>query len=216
MRLPDMCNPTARIPNSDVDDILEYYDDFIRMLARKNMPRSITSADVIDLDIDELVQITRLKLWLALQKQDIRNMNAYIRRIVYNEAVDMLRQHKPILSLVTNDEGELYQAHIMIASGQEIQDPLEEIEQEEMLKSYSSKLTESVPKLPPQQQRAMICALKDQIADIIPLVDLFLPFGIDIENIHWPETECELQSVRTSLSIARKKLRASRKEDMDY
>src|SRR5438876_10781810 len=100
MRLPDVCNPTARIPNSDVNEILEHYDSFIRMLARKNMPRSITSADVIDLDMDELVQITRLKLWLALEKQDIRNMNAYIRRIVYNEAVNMVRQHNPILPLI--------------------------------------------------------------------------------------------------------------------
>ena len=216
MRLPDMCNPTARIPNSDVDDILEYYDDFIRMLARQNIPHTITSADVIDLDIDELAQITRFKLWLALQKQDIRHMKAYIRRIVYNEAINMVRQYKPVEPLITSDEGELYQAHVMIASGQAIQDPAEEIEQEEMLSSYSSKLTEAIPKLPPQQQRAMICALKDQIADILPLVDLFPPHGIDIESMHWPETEGELQSVRTSLSIARKKLRASRKEDMDY
>jgi RNA polymerase sigma factor (sigma-70 family) len=215
MRLPDVCNPTARIPNSDVNEILEHYDSFIRMLARKNMPRSITSADVIDLDMDELVQITRLKLWLALEKQDIRNMNAYIRRIVYNEAVNMVRQHNPILPLITNDEGELCQAHVMTASGQEIQDPLEKIEQEEMLSSYSSELTENVLELPPQQQRALICALKDQIADILPLVDMFLPYGIDVESMHWPETENELQSARTSLSVARRKMRASKKEDMD-
>ncbi|SRR5216684_1414411 len=213
MILAEMCNPTARTYNSDIDEILEQYDGFIRALARKNIPRTITSADVIDLEIDELVQITRLKLWLVLQKQDIRHMNAYIRRIVHNEAINMVRQYKPIEPLITNDEGELYQAHVMIASGQEIQDPAEEIEQEEMLSSYSSKLTEAVPKLPPQQQRAMICALKDQIGDILPLVDLFLPYGIDIESMHWPETEGELQSVRTSLSIARKKLRASRKVD---
>jgi len=213
MILAEMCNPTARTYNSDIDEILEQYDGFIRALARKNIPRTITSADVIDLEIDELVQITRLKLWLVLQKQDIRHMNAYIRRIVHNEAINMVRQYKPIEPLITNDEGELYQAHVMIASGQEIQDPAEEIEQEEMLSSYSSKLTEAVPKLPPQQQRAMICALKDQIGDILPLVDLFLPYGIDIESMHWPETEGELQSVRTSLSIARKKLRTSRKVD---
>jgi RNA polymerase sigma factor (sigma-70 family) len=215
MTLPETCNPTTCTHNSDIDKVLEQYDGFIRALARQNIPHTVTSADVIDLDIDELAQITRFKLWLALQKQDIRHMKAYIRRIVHNEAINMMRQYKPVEPLITSDEGELYQAHVMIASGQAIQDPAEEIEQEEMLSSYSSKLTEAVPKLPPQQQRAMICALKDQIADILPLVDLFLPFGIDIENIHWPETEGELQSVRTSLSLARKKLRASKKENVD-
>ena len=210
-----MCNPTARIPNSDVDEILEHYDGFIRTLARKNMPRTITSADVIDLDIDELAQITRLKLWLALQKQDIRNMNAYIRRIVHNEAINMVRQHKPIMSLLTDDEGEPYLAHTMIASSQVIQNPAARIEEEEMLSSYSSKVIQIVLDLPPQQRRAMICALKDQIADILPLVDMFLPYGIDVESIHWPKTENELQSMRASLSIARRNLRASKIEDMD-
>lgn len=215
MQPAEMYNPTARTNINDINEILERYDDFIRALARKTIPHTVTSADVIDLDIDELTQITRLKLWLALQNQEIRHMNAYIRRIVHNEAINMVRQYKPTEPLITNDEGELYQTHVMIASGQGIQDPAQEIEQEEMLSSYSSKLTKDIPKLPPQQQRAMLCALKDQIADILPLIDLFLPYGIDIESMHWPETEGELQSIRTSLSIARKKLRATRK-DMDY
>ena len=172
MRLSDVCNPTARTLNSDVDEILEHFDSFIRTLARKNIPHAITSSDVIDMDIDELAQITRLKLWLALQKQDIRHMNAYIRRIVHNEAINMVRQHKPVAPLITDDEGEPYLVHMMIASSQVKQDPAERIEQEEMLSSYSSKLVQNVLELPPQQQRAMICALKDQIADILPLVDL--------------------------------------------
>jgi hypothetical protein len=61
----------------------------------------------------------------------------------------------------------------------------------------------------------MVCALKDQIADILPLVDLFLPCGIDIESMHWSETAGELQSERTSLSVARKKLRTLRKQEMN-
>lgn len=206
MKLPEVCNPNPRINTSDINEILEDYDSFIRMLARKNMPRTITSVEALDLDIDDLVQITRINLWFALQKQDVRNMGAFIRRIVHNEAINMVRQYKPILPLITNDEGELYQEHSIVACGQEIQDPLEKIEEEEMLSFYSSKLTANVPKLPPQQQRAMICALKDQISDLLPLVEMFLPYGIDVENIDWPETESELQSTRSSLSVARRKL----------
>lgn len=215
MRLSDVCKPTAGPHNSDVDEILEHYDSLIRTLARRNIPHAITSAEVIDLDIDELAQITRLKLWSALQKQYIRNTNAYIRRIVHNEAINMLRQHKPVGPLNTDNEGEAYLAHTMIASSQVIQDPTERIEEEEMLSSYFSKLVQNVLELPPQQQRAMICALKDQIADILPLVDMFLPYGIDVESIHWPETKKELQRMRASLSVARRKLRTAKIEDID-
>jgi DNA-directed RNA polymerase specialized sigma24 family protein len=215
MRLPDVCNPTTATLKNNVDETLEKYDSFIGVLARKNFPRSTTSTEVVDLDIDELAQTTRINLWLAMQKQEIRNMPAFIGRIVHNEAINIMRRYKPVASLVTNEEGEPYRAQVMIAGGQETQDPTKEIEYEEMLRCYSSKLTEYVPKLPPQQQRAMICALKDQIADILPLGDLFLPFGIDVETMHWSETASELQSERSSLSVARKKLRAYRREEMD-
>jgi DNA-directed RNA polymerase specialized sigma24 family protein len=213
MKLPDVCNPTPRIQNSDINDILQRYDGFIRMLARKNIPHSITLVDTIDLDIDDLAQTIRLKLWLALQKHEVHNIPAYIKGIVHNEVIDMVRQHKPVEPLITNDEGELYQPQTMIASGQRVQDPSEEIEQEEMLKSYASKLTEHVPKLPPQQQRAMICALKDQVADLLPLVDLFLPYGIDVESLHWPEQKNELQSIRSSLSVVHNKMRAFKNDE---
>lgn len=215
MTQSDVRSSTTIIGKYDVDEILIRYDSFICVLARKYISRSITSAEVLDMDIDDLVQISRIRLWFALQKQEIRNMKAFIGRIVHNEAINMVRQHRPVGPLVMNDEGELYGAYTLIAAGQGIQDPADDIEQEEMLQSYSGKLTEYVPKLPPQQQRAMICALKDQIADILPLADLFLSHGIDVENMHWSETASELQSERTSLSVARKKLRAHRKEAMD-
>lgn len=206
---------TIRTRNNKVDEMLERCDSFIQTLARKKIPRTITSAEVIDLDIDELAQITRFNLWLALRKQDIRNTNAYIRRIVYNESINMIRQHKPVESLITDDDGELSLTHRIVASSQEIQNPAERIEHEEMLSSYRRRLIQIVLELPPQQQRAMICELKDQIADILPLVDMFRPYGIDIESIHWPETKKELQRMRSSLSVARRKLRASKVVEMD-
>lgn len=215
MKLPDMRNINPRIQNGEINDILQSYDGFIRMIARNSFPRSITSEDTIDLDIDELVQFTRLKLWLALQKQDIRNIPAYIRGIVHNEAIDMLRKYKPIEPLTAHEDSELYQLQTMIAPGQRVQDPSEEIEHEEMLKSYVSKLTENVPKLPPQQQRAIICALKKQVADLLPLVDMFLPYGIDVESIHLPVPKNELQSLRSSLTVAHRKMRAFKNNDRD-
>ncbi len=215
MKLPNVCSPTTCTLKQNIDETLEKYDGFIRTLARKNFPRSTTMSEVVDLEIDELAQTTRINLWLAMQKQEIHNTSAFIGKIVYHEAINITRRYKPVASLPTNEESEPYQEHMMIAGGYGTQDPTEEIEQDEMVQSYSSKLTEFVPKLPPQQQRAIICALKDQIADILSLVDLFLQVDIDIESMHWSETASELQSERSSLSVARKKMRAYRKEDKD-
>ena len=210
-----MFNPNVCITSDEINEILVQYDGFIQCLAQRSIPRNIVSVAEIDMEIDDLAQNTRFKLWMALQKRDINNVKIYIRGIMRNEVVTMVRQHEPTTQLVTNDEGELPQIYIVVAASQEAYDPTEHAEREEMLERYSSNLTRDVVKLPPQQQRAMLCALKEQIADLLPLVDMFLPHGIDVESLDWPEAENELRSSRVSLSIARKKLRAS-KEDIAW
>ncbi len=195
----------------EINAILEQYDSFIYYLARRYIPRGILFGGVIDMDVEDLVQKTRIKLWTALQKHDIHSMKSYIRRIVRNETVDMVRQHKPVVPLSTSDDSELPQSSRLVAVGQEVSDPTEHVEAKEMLASYSSNLPEHVVKLPPLQQRAMICELKDRIADLLPLVDMFQRHGMDIKNVAWPKAENELRSSRVSLSIARKKLRATMK-----
>lgn len=207
----EMLHTTAQICQRDIEGILYQYEPFIRALARKHIPQSIIHREILDLEIDELAQKTLFNLWQALLKQDIRNKRAYIRRIVRNEAIDMLRRHKPIVSFSVDEDGELHQEFVVIASSQAVQDPVEMVEQEEMLNSYSGNLAEEVQALPAQQQRAMICMLKDKISDILSVVDMFQPYGIDAENMDWPETENELRSAHVSLSIARKKMRASKK-----
>lgn len=214
------CNSAACIYRSNINTILKHYDDFIVMLARKNVPRPRgVPTDEIEKDIDDLAQLTRIKLWQTLENKGcchIHDMNAYIRRMVKNEVVNLVRRNKPTESLTTNDEGEIAQTYTLIASSLRAQDPYDEVEQAEMFASYSSKVPQAVLTLPQQQQRAMICALKDRIADILPLTDMFQPYGIDIDAIDWPEEENELKSMYSSLSVARKKFRASRKNDPDW
>ncbi len=207
----EMLHATAQFCSRDIDGILYQYDPFIRALAQKHIPRSIFRREVLELEIDDLAQITRFRLWQALQKQHIRNMKAFIRCIVSNEVIDMMRRHRPILPFYVDEDGELPQAFIVITYGQGIEDPVEVVEQEEMLYSYSSNLIKDVQALPKQQQRAMLCMLKDKISDILSVVDMFEPYGIDVESITWPATEKELRSAYVSLSLARKKLRASKR-----
>ena len=205
-------NASTGTTNEEINEILVQYDGFIQHLARKNVPRNVISAEEIDMEIDDLVQTTRFKLWLALQKREIHNVKNYIRGIMRNEVVTTVRQHEPTTRLVMNDEGELPQTSTVLVASKESYDPVAYAEQEEVLTCYSSKLTQHIVPLPPQQRRAILCALKEQIADLLPLADMFQPYGIDVEHLDWPEAENELRSSRVSLSIARKKLRA-KKED---
>jgi hypothetical protein len=58
----------------------------------------------------------------------------------------------------------------------------------------------------------MICELKDQIADLLPIAEAFWEHGVDIRAINWSQDRRELRSQRVSLAVARKKLRASRQK----
>ncbi len=191
----------------DIDDLLGQLTTYIIYLAWKKIPRAVVPLEVLDLEIDEIVQNTRIKLWLALQKGPITNPKAYIRRVVYTESVDMVRRYKHAHPLPINDEGELNQGNVIVISSEGMQDPADEIEQEETLADFTSKMADGVLSLPPRQQQAMVFMLKEAVTNIIPVVDALLEKGLDVEAAPGPEGKDELQLLRASLVVARKKLR---------
>lgn len=65
-----------------IERILEDYNSYILTLARQAVIRSATRAEVLDMEIDEIAQMTRVKLWQTLQKTRVDNLKAYIRRIL--------------------------------------------------------------------------------------------------------------------------------------
>jgi len=83
-----------------------------------------------------------------------------------------------------------------------------EFEQKEAFEDYMTETIEAVLRLPPRQRYAMICSLKDKLDDVLPFIDALKNHNVDIERINWPEKKDELQSLRASLSIARKKLQS--------
>src|SRR5436305_2965708 len=48
---------------NQIDEILRQNDDYILALAVEEVPRHIASPDVLDLEIHELAQRSRIKLW---------------------------------------------------------------------------------------------------------------------------------------------------------
>ncbi|HLZ60129.1 MAG TPA: sigma factor [Ktedonosporobacter sp.] len=194
----------------DVNKILEEYDAYIRYLAHKAISHTRISPEVLKLEVDELAQNTRIKLWLALQQKRIGNLCAYISSIVHNECIDMVRKYGRTIPLLINEDGEQYQGTLLISPGQGLQDPADEIERAEVLTEYMTRVVEDVFALPPRQRQAMICALKERVTDTQPLFEKFLEFGLDIRKVHWSREKLEEQRLRASLSIALKKLRAMR------
>jgi len=192
--------------STERDEILKQINAYILDVVRRKIPRAIVPGAVLDLEIDEIAQHTRIKLWQAMQRGHISNIRSYIKSIVYTETIDLIRKHKPVVSLPLDEYGELYQEHILATLSQSSLDPVEQFEQAETYYHLMIRLAQAVRALPPRQRYAMICALKDYSIDDDMLIKIFALCGLDIASTHWPKEPRELQSLRTSLSIARKKL----------
>ncbi len=54
----------------------------------------------------------------------------------------------------------------------------------------------------------MICSLKEQLDDVSTLTQAFKKFEVNIEAVRYPSKKKEVQNLKASLSIARRKLRA--------
>lgn len=208
MGLPGLQGPFDYDSDSDVNELLERFDMYIVALARTKVPRNIVRPAMLADEIEELAQKVRIKLWQTLRKQRVNNPGAYIRCIVHTEVIDMVRRYRSTLSLPLDEDGELNQGNVIFAPGQAMQDPGYEVEQAEELDDSMQGISEAIIQLPPRQQYAMICSLKEQIDDVLPIMDTLREQLTDIDAINWPVEKNEMQSLRASLSIARKKLQS--------
>jgi DNA-directed RNA polymerase specialized sigma24 family protein len=204
--------PSAYDSDSNLNELLKQHDKYITTLAQTRVPRNIVRPEMLADEIEELAQRVRIKLWLTLQKRCIRNIKAYIRCIVYTEVIDMVRRNRSTISLPLDEDGELYQGNVIYPPGQGMQDPGFEIEQAEELGNSIQGISEAIVQLPPRQQYAMICSLNEQIDDALPIIDTLKNQLTNVDAVNWPEEKNELQSLRTSLSIARKKLQSLKRK----
>lgn len=194
------------------DEILNDVNRMLTRIAREYLPGRVVLRGSEEMEADDLAQHALIKLWEELQKQTITHYRAYARSILHNAAMDMVRRYRPTGQLPFNEHGELLQGQVLFAHSEVADDPMQQIEQQDTLVCFLRMLVIDVLALPPQQRRAMICELKDQIADLLPLAEAFGERGVDIRVINWSEDRRELRSQRVSLAVARKKLRASRQK----
>jgi DNA-directed RNA polymerase specialized sigma24 family protein len=202
-----LTNSTARI-----DEILNDVNRMLTRIAREHLPGVVLRRGGAEMEADDLAQHTLIKLWEEMQKQTITHYRAYARSILHNAAMDMLRRYRPTGQLPLNEQGELLQGRLLFADNESTDDPIQQIEQQDTLACFLRMVVADVLALPLQQRRAMICELKDQIADLLPLAEAFRERGIDIGTINWSQDQRKLRSQRVSLAVARKKLRAIRQK----
>lgn len=207
---------TASAPSQEGDFVsafLEEYDVYIQSLVQTQFPFATFTADVVDLEIDEMVQLIRIKLWLILQKRPIHHPKAYIRKTAHTIKIDTIRQRK-LFPLPVNDDGELCNGNVLITPGKGMRDPAYEVDAQEVDPDTLRWIAANVEALPSRQQFALICRLKDTIDDALVLVASLQNLDVDPETVHWPEDDDdEKMRLKASLSVARKKLQSALPEN---
>lgn len=205
------CSDANPSEKETIEAILNRHDRYIVTQVKKFMSHYCHSGyqEVADLEIDELIQLVRIKFWRALERGHVHYHHAYINRIINSEFIDMKRREKPILPL-TLDEGEEYYR------GECQRDPADEVLQKIEASSLLNEAVQMVLDLPPRQRQAMMCLLQDQVDDLLQLIDVFKRYRIDIKAIRWPDEKAEKQLLQASLSPARRTLTKKMNKEISH
>jgi len=201
---------------TNVDAVLAEYDAYLVRQVHNCMRLhpDVIRPEVLDLETDELVQRTRIKFWNALQDKKIDYHKTYIKRIVNSEFIDMVRRLKPhyTLELPVDEEGELYQGHMLITPSSGMADPSVEYEGRVVVKERMQQIVDAVLALPARQQRALICDMRDRVDDLAALTRAFKERKANIENWQWPQQKNDRLLLRASLAYARSKVSTHMKD----
>jgi DNA-directed RNA polymerase specialized sigma24 family protein len=206
-----LIGPSAYDSDPDAEFLIQY-DEFIQTAARKAIPQGLFSKDALELEIDDLTQNIRIKLWESCQKRSITNPRAYIKAIAYTKAVDIVRRHKPTISLSVDENGDPCLGNLLISRNEGFQDPAYEVELEEIDPVFLTKTVEAILSLPPRQRQAVLYSIREDKEDCLPLIRALMAQGLDIEVLELPDEESAVCLLKASLSVARKKLQSLREE----
>src|SRR5258708_7832515 len=190
-----------------VEEILEHIDPYIIAQVEKILAGSPDIAP--RMERDELAQRVRINLWHSQQARPIRNIKAYVRRIVHNEFVNVLRGREPPLPLPMTEDGELLECTMPGSSGEDMLTPESELEQKETVIYLADEAAAAISTLPPRQKDAMTALLYERLDNLILVVDSFKQFDMDIEAARWPAEEDEKRLLKSSISAARRSVARS-------
>lgn len=206
----DATNGQATVKQTEIEAVLAEYDPYLIRQVHDcmHLHADVIRAEVLDLETDELVQRVRIKFWHALEDKHIDFPKTYIKRIVNSEFIDMVRRLKPnyTLDLPVDDEGEIYQGHMLITPSTGMADPSIEYEERVEASERMQEIVDAVLTLPARQRQAMICDMRDRVDDLDALTNAFKKRKAVIEAWQWPQQKKEKTLLRASLNYARVKV----------
>lgn len=202
--------PSVEQEPMSIEEFLSVYDAYIQQRARWQFPRGFVSVEILDLEMDELVQETRIKLWKILQKQKIVHARLYIRLVVRCLIVNMLRRPRHTVPLSFDEDEENIVWSNLVEASWLVPDLADEYEGYDLIVDILEQTVEQVVTFPPRQKLALLCLLKEHFAGESYLVQILESQGLDVEMIFWPEDKGEKQRLKASLPSARKRLKLIR------
>lgn len=192
--------------NEEINNFLERSEALLYKMAWQLVPQHCIAHDDLDLIVNDIVQNTEIKYWLAASQWEIAHPQSYIQTILRHEVVNVARK-RTILPLPLYPDNELAQEAVLIASGEHSYEPLCELVQREAAYELLEEVAKATIILPRRQKWAFISSLKERVDDLAGLIGALSRHNIDASTFSAP-TEAEISTHRSSLSIARKKLRA--------
>ena len=192
----------------DLTALLEQLDPYIIMQGEafgRTHPHFAHPA-ILDLEIKEVIQRVRIKLWEKLQAQHpITSYKTYIKTMIHHAFIDEMRKKKHFLPLLTDEYGEI-EGTLVATYGNYTLDPASAFEQQAEADELINKVVEAIAYLPERQKFAIICHLRERVDDLVQLDSTLHAHEVNAKTIVWPSKLAEKQLLKASIPPARNKI----------
>ena len=199
---------TTNDTTSDLTALLEQLDPYIVMQGEafgRTHPH-FAHPSILDLEITEVIQRVRIKLWEKLQEQHpITYYKTYIKTMIHHAFIDEMRKRKRFLPLLLDEYGEIEGTLVAMYSDYTL-DPASAFEQYVEADELINTVVEAIAHLPERQKFAIICQLRERVDDLIQLDSTLQAHEVNMNTIVWPSKLAEKQLLKASIPPARKKI----------
>ena len=199
--------PITQSVGNDIAKCLEEFDAYIikQGEAFGRMYSYIAHPEVLDLEVKEIIQHVRIKLWEKLQQEHtINHHKSYIKTMIRNAFIDASRRQKKFAaSLIIDEYGEI-EGRVLITQSDYLIDPASIVEQRIETDALVNNVVEAITHLPNRQQWAMVCFLREEVDDVSRLDSVFKRYKLNTAMMMWPCKIAEKQLLKASIPPARK------------
>jgi len=199
---------TSNDATSDLVALLEQFDPYIIMQGEAfgRTHSYFAHPAILDLEIKEVIQRVRIKLWEKLQAQHpITCHKTYIKSMVRHAFIDEMRKKKHFLPTLIDEYGEIDGTLVAVSSNYTL-DPASIFEQRVEANELINAVVEVIAHLPERQKFAIICLLRERVDDLTQLDSALEAHQVNAQAIVWPSKLAEKQLLKASIPPARKKI----------